>query len=55
VIKQAKLCTKKLLELGAHFDIKDASGKTAYDYAKEINNNEILNLFPRQQSKVPSF
>lgn len=35
---------KILLDAGANTKIKDFSGKDAFDYAQEINNNKILEL-----------
>lgn len=36
---------KQLLERNARTDIKDIYGKTAFDYACEINNKDIIKLF----------
>jgi tetratricopeptide (TPR) repeat protein len=52
VIKKSLPCIKKLLETCAQDNIKDASSKTAYDYAKEINDSTILNLFLSFQNKL---
>lgn len=45
IIKQFIPCIHALLELGARYNINDASGKTALDYANESNSSEIKNIF----------
>lgn len=37
-----------LLELGADKSLKDSSGKTAYDYAVESNNKDVISILENQ-------
>lgn len=39
-----RLFTTNILFLGANLDIADKLGKTAYDYAKVTNKNNVLQL-----------
>lgn len=45
VIKQSINSIKLILKFGGRFDIKDAKGKTALDYAKESDCRDVLDLF----------
>ncbi len=45
VIKQSTASIKLILKYGGRFDIKDAKGKTALDYAKESDCRDVLDLF----------
>ena len=47
-------CVRELLENNASYNIEDSSRKTALDYAQEINDSEILKLFPYSQAKNPN-
>lgn len=40
-------CVQKLLGYGALYNVPDSKEKTAFDYAEDIQNTEILNLFPK--------
>lgn len=51
VLNKDKGCIEILLAAGAKFDIKDALGKTVFDYAKETKDNEIISLFIIHKNK----
>jgi hypothetical protein len=50
VIKESKECAETLVKAGARWDIPDYFKKTALDYAKEKNNNELLAVFIKENS-----
>ncbi len=54
VIKNAERCFIRLLEAGANPSIADASGKTAFDYARELNREIMLKVLQDTSTKRPA-
>lgn len=46
--------TKYLLDSGCNIETKDIYGKTALDYAKQTNNDTIIDLLKQAQADSPS-